>query len=521
MLKSIQKTFGCDIRSLALFRLALAFLVIYDALDRFPHAEAFYSDQGFFSSEFSREESPYGFSLNYLSGDPGFQRLLFGCLVTCGVLLAIGFQTRLSALACWLLLVSIHVRNPFVLIGGDTLIRMMLFWSLFIPLGSYGSVDRWWSQRRLKSKTGDTGSRETGYWLCSAGTACLLLQVCIMYWCAGFSKMTEPWWNGTAMEYVLRLEIYVRPFGEWALNQAWLLKTITYSTLAVELLTPFLLLIPFWQTRFRLAAILVFWGLHIGIELAMDVGNFGLVSMVAWLPFIPAEVWNVIGGKKETVNLPVAPSSRDGFARWIQAGGSAIAWLFLGYILIWNYCGMYVLAGSRWKPDLPKPFFIPGWSTMVCQNFQMFGDPPAENPWYVFNGRLKNGSEVDLLSGREARDSRPGNIHSPDVTGEWKKIHRFLLRHRGHDRFHQALLEYYTHKWNRNHPEQDQVIESRLEYYCEDIGPGFVKGDYRRPPDLAHWKSPTPETTSEDELIDGIDSFLKGLQQGPLVPFED
>ena len=101
------------------------------------------------------------------------------------------------------------------------------------------------------------------------------------------------------MEYVLRLEIYVHPFGSWLLNFPLLLKAVTYGTLVLELFGPLLLFIPVWNHWFRLLVIAAFWSLHIGIDLSIDVGMFSVNSMAVWLVLLPSLVWDCC--RKQTV----------------------------------------------------------------------------------------------------------------------------------------------------------------------------------------------------------------------------
>lgn len=531
MRERFRKVFGCDLRSLAIFRIALAFLIFYDVLARFPDAEAFYSDSGFFSIEYAKEESPPSFSINYLSGSVAFQQTIFVVLAIFATTLAAGLFTRISTFVCWILLISIHIRNPFVLIGGDTLLRLLLFWSLFIPLGRVWSVDHWLNKRKKKK---ELSSRDT--LLVSAGTACLIIQVCLMYWCAGICKLTETWLDGTAMEYVLRLSLYVRPAGEWVLTQPLLLKFIAYSTLVIELAIPFFLFIPIWTEKIRLLVILIFWGLHLGIEMTLDVGNFGCVSMVSWLPLLPGfvfqcccccskrekETYEISGGRNQNAEASEADSTGSRSAgRCCGWWASAVPVAFLIYIVLWNYSGLDLLQGSRWHLKLSKEFQRPGWVTMVAQNFQMFGEPPKFDPTFVFNGRTIDGREIDLIQDRLASESRPdGKFHNV-VTAQWKKIHRFLLRHPGNSRFHQALLDYYTRTWNQTHSGGEQVVESRLECYYSKTGPEFQAGAYVRKPDLATWKLAASDEVdnkdkTDDQIIDEVDSFMKSLEQSPI-----
>ena len=61
--------------------------------------------------------------------------------VLLAVALLVGYRTRLATIGSWILLASIHVRLPVVINAGDTLLRVLLFWSIFLPLGAMWSVD--------------------------------------------------------------------------------------------------------------------------------------------------------------------------------------------------------------------------------------------------------------------------------------------------------------------------------------------------------------------------------------------
>ncbi|MDB4794398.1 HTTM domain-containing protein [Pirellulaceae bacterium] len=513
MLRQLRKVFGCDSRSLALFRIAIAVLILVDIVDRFPHSEAFYSEQGIFPSELSKLESPFGWSLNYLSGTVVFQQSIFISLAIAALSLAVGFYTRIATLICWILIVSIHVRNPLVLIGGDTLLRLLLFWSLFVPLGKSWSWDAF--QRQKKSLKSDTAAPEDTL-VSSVGTGCLIIQVFIMYWFAGLSKITEPWLTGTAMEYVLRLEIYVRPVGAWMLQYPEVLKWLTFSTLALELVVPFFLFLPFWNARFRLLAMLIFWSLHIGIELSLDVGLFGIISMMAWFPIIPGVVWDRLGKSQTRVfdQQGAVVQSRRSLSTRVT---NAVALFFLLYIIVWNTANIEFKGKSSWTGKLPPSFFPLGYTTMVAQNFQMFGNPPRFNPWFVYYARLRNGEEVDLLRKCPVDYARPDAATRIYASIRWKKLHRFLLRHEGHNVFHQSILEYFIREWNRAHSEKEKVRLARIEVFFEAIGPEYLQGDYIKAKDLAFWESKESVEKSDDELLGEIDSMIRQFESGSLI----
>jgi hypothetical protein len=70
-----------------------------------------------------------------------FQALLFGIAAVAALAMLVGYRTRLAVFVVWVLVLSIQVRNPFLDSSADDLLRLLLFWAMFLPLGAYWSVD--------------------------------------------------------------------------------------------------------------------------------------------------------------------------------------------------------------------------------------------------------------------------------------------------------------------------------------------------------------------------------------------
>lgn len=110
------------------------------------------------------------------------------------------------------------------------------------PLGRAWSVDQLRGSNRKKL----AGSvKPVAGFVCSVGTACLLLQVCVMYVTAGLSKWNEPWLNGVAMDYIFRQDCYARPLSGWLVQFPTFTSMVTYATLCIELVVPLLVFVPY------------------------------------------------------------------------------------------------------------------------------------------------------------------------------------------------------------------------------------------------------------------------------------
>ena len=130
----LRELFGIDARCLGVFRIVIALIILADLLLRSPFIVENYTDDGFLPRDLLSAPDCY-LSLQMLDGSYAFQVGHFILAGIGGLMLLVGFRTRTATAICWLLTVSLHARNAFVLDAGDDLLRSMLFWSLFLPLG--------------------------------------------------------------------------------------------------------------------------------------------------------------------------------------------------------------------------------------------------------------------------------------------------------------------------------------------------------------------------------------------------
>jgi hypothetical protein len=87
------------------------------------------------------------------------------------------WKARWSTLLASVLLVSLDNRNPLILNAVDSYFRMLLFWSLFLPLGARFSVNRCGRNTFLSSV--NQGKHQViagGSSSCPAGWTVVLLQ---------------------------------------------------------------------------------------------------------------------------------------------------------------------------------------------------------------------------------------------------------------------------------------------------------------------------------------------------------
>jgi predicted DCC family thiol-disulfide oxidoreductase YuxK len=291
----LGEVFGFDLRSLGLFRVCLSLVVLADLFARFRFVAAHYSDAGVLPlSTLSRvSASPFYWSIFALSGSAIVQSLLFLVAIGIAFLLLIGYHTRFATIATWVLIVSLHNRGPLYLFAADDVLRAILFWSMFLPLGATYSVES-----ALNTNPEPLPKR-----IVSGATIAFMIQICFIYiWSAAFKTKSETWWpDGTAVYYALSYDQYATAFAGFLLSlPQQFLKLFTFGALIFEWVGPLMIFIPFRNSWFKCVAVVSFILLHIGFGLSFHLGIFPFLSITHWLPLIPSSVWDSLDRRLKT-----------------------------------------------------------------------------------------------------------------------------------------------------------------------------------------------------------------------------
>jgi hypothetical protein len=482
----VFEVFGADLRSLALFRIVLALLVLADLANRATDLSAHYTDAGVLPRTVLVEQvlSRWAFSLNLINGQHFFQVLLFGVAALAALGLLVGYRTRLMTIVVWVLVLSIQWQNPLVGGADGPLLRLMLFWSMFLPLGAYWSVDRALKDGALRISTR----------FLSLATVGLFMQIAFMYWFSAALKSGPEWRvDGTALYYALSLDQLSTQVGHYLLNEfPDFLTVMTFATFGLEALGPFLLLCPFFTGPVRTGAVMAFMSLHFGIWLTMDIGIFPWISAFCMVCFLPGWFWEVPiaklqaalpewldtaalrlqhaasnliherllplqlslspatdaaipsvadpalrgdGNQMESrlariVSLPRALSGTPGTPNATPAGSEPRmlrSWLvtnLLAFVFL-----LYVLGWNLTTVSvltMPERLSPVGPFLGLAQSWNMFApSPKKEDGWYVIPGNLGDGQQTDLMS--VTRDDyglhRVSWEQPQDVNGTFKNEH--------------------------------------------------------------------------------------------------
>ncbi len=420
--------FGIDLRSLAVFRLSLGAVLLWELLDRMRGLDEHYTGEGLVPGPVLESLAAHPvYSAHLLNDTQAFQALLFAIALVAAAMLLIGWRTKVATVLSFVLLLSLHSRNPLLLHHGDSLIRFLLLWGMFLPLGARASVDAW---RRSAPPIASP--------VLSVGSAALLLQGFFVYLIATISKLQyDAWWDGRALYAVANKASYARPLGEYLTEFPGVLEFFTHATLFVEGAIPLLLFSPWRRDLCRVLAVLLGIGLHLGIFLVVDVGTFQPVTSLALFPALPGSLWDRLG--------------------WRLGGSGGIEWrprrwseAVVGFLLAYTIASN-ALALSTGMHAMPEPLQSVGRVLRLDQRWRMFANTDVTiQGWWVVVGKLDNGSEIDLLHGTpKVSLERPKRYYREMPNMAWRTYWASISRDH-YAPFRPWMGRYFCRWWNRD-----------------------------------------------------------------------
>ena len=272
--EKLGQLFGVDLRSLAALRISVGTIVIADLMNRATELTAHYTDIGVLprSALLGQFSDGTVISLHLITGQTWGQAILFALAGALALAMVVGYRARLATGLSWAMMVSLHARNQMVLDSGDALLRMLLLWLTFLPTGAVWSLDAMARPRTLATRP-----------FVSVATLGLMLQVCLVYVISALLKDAPTWANGNALFEALQLDQFATPLGHWLLAHPGLLRVLTHWVRYLELFGPLLAFVPIFTWRIRVAIVALFWSLHAGMGLTLELGHFPYICAAAWL----------------------------------------------------------------------------------------------------------------------------------------------------------------------------------------------------------------------------------------------
>lgn len=496
----LHKIYCIDARSLALFRIALGIVVLMDLVQRSRHALTHYSDAGVYSrTDAFASLDPFRWSILFANGTARFADMVFWVGIIATIAMILGWKTRLATILVWVIVFSVQMRNSHLNSGADTMIRISLFWSMLLPLGSVWSLDHFFA--RPSSESGEKTGRSTS--IASIATLGLLLQVASVYLFTAILKDGPRWReDGSALYFALGARDVTSDFGDWIFRTAPepLLTTFTFGSLMVEFAVPLMLLLPMRSGWLRTFGVFLVVLLHLGILTTMTVGLFPLVSIASAVALLPPWFWDTLVarvrlpdwvsrvklkaagiGFAERTSDPVLAPPVDAAAFSVSGGSqnlhfvhsprpnripfasiacNLLAAMAIVVMLMWN---IQTVSSYQVTPEIRRIAL----STGLYQNWSMFAPgPQTATVWFVVEGELVSGEKIDLLL---PLDSGNIGLRQPvvwDQSGEielkdkyWRKYFHAI---NGRDNDSRKFAAYACRTWNTSNQGDDRLQSVRL-----------------------------------------------------------
>ncbi len=283
----LAEIFSMDLRSLALFRIFLAITLIIELFVASGDIVEFFSDEGPNPRFLMTAYTGIGnFSIHMISGRMEIQLVLFLISMLFALAMLFGYRTRFATFMSWFLYISLQNRNPLIIEIGDYMLKLILFFGMFLPLGAYYSID---SALNSSKKS----IPKTIFSIC---TTAYLIQVASWYVFSAFLKLRDSEWvDGTALFYVLNLITVTTPLAQKVLELPLsYLKILCYSVFKFEFYGPFMLFSPWLTGPIRTLTIFTFFIMFINFGLFLDLENITYIGITAMVPFLPGWFWEKV-----------------------------------------------------------------------------------------------------------------------------------------------------------------------------------------------------------------------------------
>lgn len=216
----------------------------------------------------------------------------YALTMVAAMLTALGLWTRVSSIVLALCVVSLHHRNPAILHGGDTVLRICVLYVAIAPSGAACSLDRLVAVFR---GTAGATPRQVSLW----PQRLIAFNVGVIYLFTAWAKWDGSHWrDGTATWYTSRLGEFARFPVPHFLVEMPMVRITTYATLATEFAMGTLV----FYRPFRKWVLLAALGMHGFIEYSMNIPMFAFTICSMYVVFFDGEEI-VVRAKRFGANL--------------------------------------------------------------------------------------------------------------------------------------------------------------------------------------------------------------------------
>ncbi len=262
-----------------LYRFFLGILCLINSYYLWPDLQMWFSSTGVLPSTLNNSlQGLDRLNLFYFFGSElSTVRIVFFVHVIASLFLMMGLGSRIASTCVFLTLTTLHHRNVYILNGGDTLLRMMSFFIMFVDCGRAFSLDRLLRIFFGKENPGDSK------FIYPTAVRVMQFQVCCVYFSTFYWKATgSHWLDGSAIYMVNQLDQFSRFWVPSLFKTVVFSKFMTAFTLTLEGSFAFLV----WFKDTRKWVLLFAFLLHLGLEYSLNIQLFQFAMVTTFVLFL-------------------------------------------------------------------------------------------------------------------------------------------------------------------------------------------------------------------------------------------
>lgn len=422
-------------------RIGIGCVILSDLIIRACDLTVHYTHEGILPVSLLLEFDikPLRWSFHYLHDSFLYEAFLFFLHGLITLFLITGYRTRLFTILSWIFLASLQNRNPYIQQGGDDLLRLILFWGMFLPWGKHYSFD---------SK--NTNTLVTNYF--SAASIGYLILIVSVYLFSAIQK-TSPEWRteGTAIYYALSLDQLKVGLGDWLYQFPTLMKVLTFLVFYYfELLVPILLILPFKNQKVRALCVFSIILLHVGISTTLYVGLFFTIGITSSLGLLPSFIMDKIDKRIYKTKTQFSSAFfKAKSAPFFSTVRNSFLVLVIFFCLFYN---MGFIESFRYALDDRSQYVT---NLLKLEQYWGMFSPGVykTDGWYVYRGIKSNDSIWDIYNNRPGLDyTKPKDIDKMYKSDRWRKFAENYEKN-GYNFMRPFYCKYLIREWNKKHPD--------------------------------------------------------------------
>jgi len=207
------------------------------------------------------------------------------------ILFAFGIFRYFTPLLLYISVEIVQRAYPFILNGGDNLLKFLLLYMIFTDCYRYFTLNNSTGQKK----------DSISYFVNQISVLSIKIHLSLIYFVSAIFKLNaKVWFSGVATYYTLQLERFKGTEMNNILAKNGIFVTLsTYITLIWELAFPFLA----WHKTGKYVVFALGIMIHLGIYIFMMIHDFEILFMMCYGFFISDEEWKKAGDYFQKITL--------------------------------------------------------------------------------------------------------------------------------------------------------------------------------------------------------------------------